>query len=118
MGIANRFQALFDRWPWLRHLRRFYTGSLIIWLFGIGVLDNNNIRVVWSNYQKMKDLERDKVYFTKKIKEVKRENNEVFGNQKLLEKWAREKYFMRKENEDVYVIVDENNKPIESNSNF
>jgi cell division protein FtsB len=31
----------------------------------------------------------------------------------MLEKWAREKYLMRKPTEDVYVIVDENGESIE-----
>lgn len=107
-----------SRWPWLRHLRKFYTGTLVVWVIWVVFVDDNNVSVIWSNYQKMKELETEKVYFTKKIKEVKREHNEVFGNQKLIEKWAREKYYMRKPGEDVYVVVDENNKPIESNSNF
>jgi hypothetical protein len=32
----------------------------------------------------------------------------------MLEKWAREKFMMRRPNEEVYVIVDENNQPVES----
>lgn len=49
-----------------------------------------------------------------KIRDVKKERNEVFGNPRMLEKWAREKFMMRRPNEEVYVIVDENNQPIES----
>jgi cell division protein DivIC len=45
---------------------------------------------------------------------VKKERNEVFGNPKMLEKWAREKFMMRRPKEEVYVIVDENNQPVES----
>lgn len=62
----------------------------------------------------MKELEKEKSILNDKIKQVKRERNEVFGNPKMLEKWAREKYYMRRPNEDVYVIVDGNNQPIES----
>ena len=62
----------------------------------------------------MKELEKEKSILEDKIKQVKKERNEVFGNPKMLEKWAREKYLMRKPHEDVYVIVDENNQPIES----
>lgn len=62
----------------------------------------------------MKGLEKQKEELQKKIADVKKERSEVFGNKKLLEKWAREKYLMRRPNEDVYVIVDENNKLVES----
>lgn len=63
----------------------------------------------------MKELEKEKSVLKEKITQVKKERNEVFGNPKMLEKWAREKFMMRRANEDVYVIVDENNKPIEGN---
>ena len=38
---------------------------------------------------------------------VKKEREELMSNQELLEKFAREKYFMKKPTEDIYVIVDE-----------
>jgi len=63
---------------------------------------------------KMKELEKEKSILLSKIRQVKKERNEVFGNPKMLEKWAREKFMMRKPNEEVYVIVDENNQPVES----
>ena len=63
---------------------------------------------------KMKELEKEKSVLTEKIQQVKKERNEVFGNPKMLEKWAREKFMMRRPNEDVYVIIDENNKTPES----
>ncbi len=62
----------------------------------------------------MMDLEKERAILQEKVKQVKKERNEVFGNPEMLEKWAREKFMMRKPNEDVYVIVDENNQPWES----
>jgi cell division protein FtsB len=98
----------------LQYMRKFYTATLVVWLVWILFLDNNNLKVVLSNRVKMKELEKEKSILEDKIKQVKKERNEVFGNPKMLEKWAREKYLMRKPNEDVYVIVDENNQPVES----
>jgi len=95
-------------------MRKFYTATLVVWLIWILFLDNNNLKVVLSNRVKMKELEKEKSILEDKIKQVKKERNEVFGNPKMLEKWAREKYLMRKPKEDVYVIVDENNQPVES----
>ena len=42
-----------------------------------------------------------------KIKELEKERRMVIGNPALLEKYAREKYLMKKDNEDVFVIVEE-----------
>lgn len=98
----------------LRILKNFYTASLLAWVVWIFLLDNNNLRVVFSHRTKMKELEREKAILLEKIGQVKKERNEVFGNPKMLEKLAREKFLMRKPKEEVYVIVDENNQPAES----
>lgn len=98
----------------LKPLRNFYTATLVAWLVWILILDNNNLKVVVANRMKMKELEKEKSVLIEKIVAVKKERDEVFGNPKMLEKWAREKFMMRRANEDVYVIVDENNKPVES----
>ncbi len=97
----------------LKPFGRFYILSFLIWLIWILFIDENNVAVVWNNYRKLKDLEVQKKYYQEMIIQVKAEREEVFGNQKLIEKWAREKYYMRKPNEDVYIMVDENGKPIE-----
>lgn len=98
-------------------LKSLYLITFIFWVVWIAVLDNNNISVVLSNKMKMHELEKEREILLEKIVNVKRERNEVIGNPKLLEKWAREKYMMRKPNEDVYIIVDENNNLLESSRN-
>ena len=95
-------------------LKNFYIATFLAWFVWIIFLDNNNIRIVVSNRIKMKELEQEKGILLEKIKAVKKERNEVFGNPKMLEKWARENFMMRRPNEEVYVIVDENNQPVES----
>ncbi|WP_373512554.1 septum formation initiator family protein [Persicitalea sp.] len=97
----------------LVHLRKFYTGTLVAWLVWIIFIDDNNLFVLLENRQKMKELERDLGYYKEQVKLVKKEHKEVFGSNAMLEKWAREKYLMRKPTEDVYVIVDENGQSIE-----
>ena len=44
--------------------------------------------------------------FKVKIDELRRQKKDLFGNQRNLEKFAREKYLMKKSNEDIFVIVD------------
>lgn len=97
----------------LRPFRNFFTATLLVWLVWVIVLDNNNIRVVFANRMKLEALEKERSILKEKIRLVKKERDEVLGNPKMLEKWAREKYLMRRPNEDVYVIVDENKVPAE-----
>jgi cell division protein FtsB len=52
-------------------------------------------------------LENEREYYEEKLKEVEKDRQELFGDRESLEKFAREKYLMKKENEDVFIIVEE-----------
>ena len=77
------------------------------------VLDSNDITVQIRLWNELRQLENEKVYYQQKKKELEKERRLVIGNPSLLEKFAREKYLMKKPKEDIFVIVDENNQPIE-----
>ena len=44
-------------------------------------------------------------YYEDKIIEAKQQKDELFTNDKNLEKFVREKYLMKREDEDVFVFV-------------
>jgi cell division protein FtsB len=52
-------------------------------------------------------MEDEKQYYLERIEEDSRRLNELKTDRDNLEKFAREQYFMKKENEDVFVIVEE-----------
>ncbi len=99
---------------WLKGIfSNFYKGTFFVWLIWVSFFDNNSIVNSINSYQKRVKLESDTLYFHHKIMEARKDRDEVFGNNKMLEKWAREKYRMSRPGEDVYVIVDENNRSLE-----
>jgi len=55
----------------------------------------------------MISLEAEKAYYLEKIIEVKEDREVLLSNKDLLEKFAREKYFMKKSSEDLYIVVEE-----------
>ena len=55
----------------------------------------------------LSDLEQQRDFYVKETAQVKKDLNELTTNRARLEKFAREKYFMKKDHEDVYVIVTE-----------
>ncbi len=59
--------------------------------------------------QKVKQLKAQKKFYEKQTEAVTEQLKELQTNPTNLEKFAREKYFMKKSNEDVYVFVDKNN---------
>lgn len=52
-------------------------------------------------------LQEEKDFYEKETAQVKKDLSELSTNLNMAEKFAREKYFMKKDNEDVFVIVKE-----------
>ncbi len=75
-----------------------------IWMLFI---DSNDFYSQFVLRKKLKEMEKEKNYYEQKIVEVKNEREALLNNDDLLEKFAREKYFMKKETEDIYVVVEE-----------
>ena len=55
----------------------------------------------------LKKLKTQKKFYVDEIKKDKEKLRELRTNPKTLEKFAREKYLMKKENEEIFVIVEE-----------
>ena len=87
--------------------RNFYVITLVIFLAWMLLLDSNNLVARYQLGSKLNSLEDEKEYYEEKIREVRKDRSELFGDRESLEKFAREKYLMKKESEDIYIIVEE-----------
>ena len=95
----------FKKWP--RFTRSFYFITAVIFLLWMLFLDSNDFISQYKSTKRLQELEEEKAYYEEKIKEVEEDRKELMGNDELLEKFAREKYLMKKKTEDVYVIEEE-----------
>ena len=68
--------------------------------------DSNDILTQIKLSSKQRDLQKTKSFYLEKIEEVKSDREALLNNEDLLEKVARERYYMKKRSEDVYVIVE------------
>ena len=91
----------------------FYVISLAVFFIWILFFDSSNLIAQARLWLKLKDYENQTKYYTEQLDIVKKEQNEVLGNAQAMEKYAREKYFMKKKTETVFVLVDESGKMIE-----
>lgn len=76
--------------------------GLIVWLI---FFDKNDVFTQYELIQKCQKLEKDKEYYLEEIAGNRENLNELRTNKKSLETFSREKYLMKKENEDIYVFV-------------
>jgi cell division protein FtsB len=42
-----------------------------------------------------------------KIEEVRKDHDELFGDRESIEKFAREKYLMKKKTEDIFIVEEQ-----------
>jgi len=87
--------------------RNFYVMTGMCFLVWMTFLDSNDLISRFSLGSKLSTLEDEKAYYQEKIAEVEKDRKELMTNRELLEKFAREKYLMRKETEDVFIIQEE-----------
>ena len=66
--------------------------------------DDNDIISQVRLRLKLSEYESKKEYYQEKISEVERDHQELTTNKELLEKFAREKYLMKKPTEDIFII--------------
>lgn len=76
--------------------------GLLVWLL---FFDKNDVFTQYEMVEKCNKLKGEKEYYLQEIENNKRNLNELRTNKRSLETFSREKYLMKKENEDVYVFV-------------
>ena len=90
--------------------KNFYFIATVVFIFWMFFLDSNDLVTQSMRQDRLKKLKDDKVYYEQKIKEISREYQGLFNNDELLEKFAREKYYLARPKEDVFVIVKDSTK--------
>ena len=84
--------------------RNFYFVTGITFLVWMTFLDSNDLINRFRLSAKLRALENEKEYYQEKIKEVEEDRQELMGTTELLEKFAREKYLMKRPTEDIFIV--------------
>ena len=95
-------KELLDKIPPI--FKNFYFTSFLIFFVWVLVFDRNDIITHIKLKTELNEVRQQRRFYSEKIKEVEENRKELEDNQELLEKYAREKYLMKKDNEDIYII--------------
>ncbi len=87
--------------------KSFYFIITLLFVLWMLVFDRNDVFTQYKMRAKLKQLESERDYYLEKISEVEKDKSELFSSSQLIEKFAREKYLMKKPTEDVYIVVEE-----------
>ena len=78
------------------------TAAFVVWML---FFDKNDMLSQYEFRTELSKLQEEKDFYVKETAQVKQDLNELSTNLKSAEKFAREKYFMKKANEDIFIIV-------------
>lgn len=84
-----------------------YWVTLGTFILIIGVLDENNLIRRFAHQREISHLKSEIERYRKQYEEDSKTLKEITTNREELEKVAREKYFMKKENEDVFIFEED-----------
>jgi len=93
---------VFEKIPyWLKNK---YALTFLFVTMYILFFDQNDI-ITQLGYQKeLNSLKKDKEFYEKEILKTKTELQELTSNPQTLEKFAREKYYMKKDKEQIFIF--------------
>lgn len=90
--------------------KRFFTrnkywiaiAAFIVW---IAFFDQYDLGTIFRLRNDLQKMEHDKMYYEREIESTNSKLEELNSNIDAVEKYARENYYMKKEDEDIFIIV-------------
>ena len=102
----NFFKKYYEQIPTFLKNKYVLVGSIVfLW---VAFFDSHNLVKQSKLKGEIEDLEEKRNFYETEIQKDSIALHELTTNPKTQEKFAREKYLMKKDNEDVIVIIEEN----------
>lgn len=90
-------------WPYLKNKYVLTLAGFFIW---IGFFSQYSLLDQRKLAKSLNQLKQEKEYYIEQIRRDSTRLHELTTDDENLEKFAREQYYMKKANEDVFVVVD------------
>lgn len=75
--------------------------AFVVWML---FFDRNDLFTQLQRRSELNELKQSKAYFEKQIAENRKFSKDLQFNASAIEKYAREKYLMKRDNEDLFII--------------
>ncbi|MEY2738760.1 MAG: hypothetical protein RL259_669 [Bacteroidota bacterium] len=112
----NKLKNLIANYPFLKMIANRYILVLIFFVIWMLFLDNYSYLEHRVLNQEIDEIEDNIDYYKSEIKKDSANIKHLKNNDRV-ERFAREKYYMKRENEDIYIIEYEDDKKAEKANN-
>ncbi len=102
---------ILKKYPILKNRYAYVGLAFVIW---ITFLDQNNLFQQYKTYQELKRMEEKEVFLDEEIEKNKQMVEKLNTSPEELEKYARERYWMKRDNEDLFIILPDSVKSKDS----
>ncbi len=85
-------------------IRNKYLFALIAFALMMLFFDRNDIFVQLERRKELNDLLTSKKFYEEEIEKTKKELSELENDPSAVEKYARENFFMKRDNEDIFIV--------------
>lgn len=93
-------------------LRNKYVVAISVFVVIMLFLDKNDLFTQMARTRQLKELKESREYYVAKIATERDELEKLKSNPGTLEKYAREKYLMKRDNEDLFLVPE---SPVKEN---
>ena len=90
----------------IKVLRNKFISSVIVFVIWISFFDRNDLFTQWDRKHELQKLENSKAFYEKEIAATKKDLMDLSNNPSVLEKFGREKFYLKKPNEQIFIIDD------------
>ncbi len=90
----------------LKLLKNKYVLSVAVFVVWISFFDRNDLFTQWDRKKELKKLETSAAFYEKEISTTRKDLMELNNNTAVLEKFAREKFFLKRPNEEIFLVSD------------
>ena len=91
----------------LQTLQNKYVAATLLAVVWSTFIHDLGMLYVWRESRALHHLEQELLEVNQRNETLRQRQTDIFANPKALERFARERYFMRRPNEEVYRIVND-----------
>ncbi len=103
---ASVLTGVFKKLFWLKNKYLLAGCLFVVWMF---FFDPKDWGIAYDKHQKLNELQQNELHLTKIIVQTREELAQLKTNAQTIEKYAREKYLMKKDNEDLFIVSSTDN---------
>lgn len=88
-----------------------YSIVLVVGFLVVGLIDENSFIKLFSYYYQIEDLKKEVKEYNNRYENDTKQLRAMKRDSKAIARIARERYFMKADNEDIFVLSDEEHSP-------